>query len=210
VNEEELKAELEAALAQNAALTAELEKLREDADEEKARADRAEGELATARHRMDELSKERADAVEVDKLRKTIKGLTTQIQREKQARLDAESPERLRKAVQDRVTLEGKALAVLGDQVRLDAMSDRQVMVAVIENLQGATITDKDSDDYVRARFDSATESYQRGSDALAKLREASEARVNERRHERTDAASARQKMIDRNQNAWKGAQGQA
>jgi len=200
MNEEEMKAQLQDLLAQVAALTSRAEQAEKERDDQKQRADAASGERDSLKAKYDEMAKERVDSADVAQLKDTIKGLTDRLRRAEKARMDADDPERIRKAVQARVQLEGKAVTVLGDEARFDSLSDRQVMVAVIEKLQGAVVNDTHSDDYVRARFDSATESFAQGREALARARKVAETG----KQERNDAVSARQKMIERNQNAWK------
>jgi hypothetical protein len=202
MNEEELKAQVAELTAQLAAMQASNDDLESRVKDANVRADKAEGELASTRHTIDELKAERADTADTAELKSKLAAMTALANKERKARQDAESPERLRQAVQKRVELEGKAVAVLGDEARFDDMLDRAVMVQVIEKLQGAIITDAHSDDYVRARFDAATEGHARGTEALARQREATALK---KPTERTDAASARAAMIQRNQSAWQG-----
>lgn len=169
---------------------------------EKARADAAEGERDELKARIVELEKARADAENVDgeRLKNKITVLSAQVAREK-ARADAaESPENIRRLVKDRVELERKASVVLGD-ARLDEMTDRQVMATVVEKLHRVSVEGK-SDDYVRARFDSAIEAHRAGSAALEKAREAIETKKTP--ETRTDSRSARQRFLERENNAWK------
>ena len=196
------QAALADALAKISALEAQAGALKIERDEQKTRADKAQGEVDSLKTRVDSLEKARA-ADDSDSLRLTVQGLNTQLAAEKRARADAEDPAKLRTAVRARVDLETRALAVFGDKdrTRVDAMSDREVMVAVVEKLHNASIESGKSDDYVRARFDAAVEGFAAGAKALANLRESA---APEKQEQRVDARTAREQMIARNRDAWK------
>lgn len=192
------------ALAQLSNLQSRFDVSEVERDEHKTRADKAEGEVDTLRERVTVLEAARADDKSEDLLL-TIKGLNAQLEAEKSARMDAESPERLVEAVKARVALETSVLAVFGDndRSRMDGSSDRAVMELVIHKLHNAKIDEDKSDDYVRARFDAAVEGFMCGAKALANIRQAATPDSNKPEGERVDARSARQKMVDRNRNAW-------
>lgn len=189
-----------------------VEQLRADQAEqatitEKARADAAAGERDSLKEKLKESEKARLDASNVDvaKLQNQNKVLIMQNSALK-TRLDAaESPEKIRGLVKDRVALETKAVVVLGDKVRMDEMDDRTLMATVVEKLQGTSLEGK-SLDYVRARFDSAVESHAAGAAAIDRVRELVDNKT-KKDGERHDARSARQKFLDEQNSICKTAQ---
>lgn len=168
---------------------------------ETARADAAEGVAATLRAQLAEADKNRHDQGAIDKLDHKIQKLE-QLAAAEKARADAaESPERLRAAVKARVSIETAAGIVLGDQ-RLDGFSDRDLMLAVLEKLNGKdAVPSARSDEYVRACFDTAIESYSGSRDALNRLRDVVMP-IDVKPH--VDSRTARDKMEEKNRNAWK------
>jgi hypothetical protein len=169
----------------------------------------AEGERDSLRENLkqakDQIRKDAASRQPEDALRDQNRALLRKCERLEQERNDALAPERLAKAVKERVALERAAQTVFGDQKRFDEMSDRTVMVEVIEKLHGTTIDKEKSDDYVRARFDAAIEGYSAGAAALARVREAAADRRQDE-EARKDHRSAREKFLEQQENAWKGA----
>lgn len=198
---EELQAANTELLANNSNLQSRLDAAEKDRDGHKSRADSAEGEVVSLRHQIEELEK-RLDGDDRAELQSTIEGLNLQLGKERKAREDAESPERLREGVRARVSLEASALGALGekDRARFDDKTDREVMTIVLQELQGTKVEDKKSDDYVRARYDAAVESYFRGKRALENFRRVADPEPSKR----VDSLTPRQKMIKRNQNAWR------
>lgn len=85
-------------------------------------------------------------------------GLKAQCAKYDAALKAAQDPKRVREAVAARVALETKAGAILGSEVKLDALSDREVKVAVVAKLSAGFKGEGKSDDYVSARFDAACE----------------------------------------------------
>lgn len=196
---------LAGALSQVTAQTLRADNAERERDEQRQRADKAEGEANGLRTTVEQL-KQRNDSLQAadpDGLRRQIAVLTEQLKQAQKARTDAESPARLREAVKARVALEGAAVMVLGDKFNIDGLTDRAVRVAVVEKLHGVTLGADKSDDYIKARFDTAIEGYAAGSQALARVQEV----VNAQREDAAPKLSARDEMIKRNQNAWKPAQ---
>jgi hypothetical protein len=121
---------------------------------------------------------------------------------EKKARTDAESPDKLRQAVDARLKLERVAAPILGDQVKLDEMTDPEIKAAVVV----AAAKDKDlakeridgcGEEYLQARFDAAVESWEQSSkpnEGLKAVRQGS------RDTQRTDSDSARERMMAHHQ----------
>jgi hypothetical protein len=193
---------VEAAAAAVASATTRADAAESKLAEETRRADTAEGIVESLKLRIKQLEETRTDAAELQKYRNQVEALTTQVKDLEKRRVDAESPERLRKAVRDRVAIESAAVSILGPSSVNDSMDDRLIMCAVIEKLQGVSVEDSKSLDYVRARFDSAVEGYKSCNDAMTQLSSIVNKVVIE---PRKDAQSSRSDMVKRNQNAWRG-----
>ncbi|MBN8472339.1 DUF2213 domain-containing protein [Corallococcus exiguus] len=80
--------------------------------------------------------------------------LARELEAMKKARQDAEDPVKLRERVQARVCLEKRSGAVLGAAVKMDALDDKAVKLAVLGKLAPDVKLDGKSDDYVQALFD--------------------------------------------------------
>jgi hypothetical protein len=108
-------------------------------------------------------------------------------------------PARIDSAVRERVALETKARPVLGETVKLDGLTGRQVKALVLEKLTPGFKADTHDDAYVNGRFDAALELNVQSRDALDSTRRAAEGDA--ARGRKTDAAdpdTARQRMIHR------------
>lgn len=191
-----------------AAVKSQADKVRADDAEDRlsketARADRAEGELASVREKLNKADKDKIPQSKLDEKDAQIRGLEIRLQAETKARLDAQDPNRLRKEVTARVKMESAAAVVLGDRAHLDAYSNRELMVAVVEKLHGVKIDDDKSDDFVEARFDAAIEGFRSGEAALSRVRDVLGGQQRQD-NAPANAQSARDAMIDRNRNAWK------
>lgn len=178
---------LEQALA---ALAATNEKL----GAEKARADAAEAALAD--------TKTRADKAEADR-----DVAAAELTKERQARKDADDS--IAPRVRARVALETAALAVLGREAKLDALSDRDIRTAVVKKVDAVELGADRSDAYVEARFDSALERADKSVEVLADARGLVE--IVHRGGGGDPGDAARSEMMKRHANAWKtaGAAGQ-
>jgi hypothetical protein len=185
------------ALDQVAAETLRADQAESDAKAQKTRADTAEAQAEQYKLELDKLRKERAD-VDVEKMQRQIKVLQSNVTAQKARADKAESPDTIRAKVQARVALERKAADVIGADAKFDAMDDRALMGAVIERLCGVSVEGR-SDEYVKARFDAAVESFSIGSAQLERVRQAAEDRT-----ERSDNRTARDKFIERERNAWR------
>lgn len=198
--------ELQSALNQVAVEQLRADEAEKKLKEEKTRADSAEGERDAALEKIKVLEKQRTDAanVNVDQIQRQNKVLTAQVGDLKK-RLDAAtSEENVRKLVADRISIETRARAILGDEERFDSLSDVQLMTKVVESLHNIKVEGK-SPDYVRARFDASVEAYSMGSKALDRVNEI--ARDNQEKNKpenRADAASARQKFLKEQDEMWK------
>lgn len=155
------------------------------------------------RSRTFDAEKTRADGLvsELEKLKAERDVLQEKLDAAEKAAQDAVSPERIRDLVGSRVSLERQAFKALGADAKFDAMTDREIKRAVIlksapgieEKLDAAT------DEYVNARFDHVVEAqdaepaprHDTGASKPAPAAVDSSAR--------TDALSARQRMVARN-----------
>ncbi len=82
--------------------------------------------------------------------------LVEELKNEKKARTDAASVAPA--LVRARVELETKSGPILGKDVKLDALDDRAIHLAVIKHVTGSDIAADKSNDYVAARYDAAVE----------------------------------------------------
>jgi len=196
---------IEAAAEQVAQLQARADAAEAELTEAKRRADKAEGEAESLRTRVDEFEQQKQDEASPDKLNATIKALTMKIQTlEKQLlRRDSEDPVILSNRVKTRVKVEAAAAALLGHSFVTDSLSDRDIMVAVVEKLHNQVIPDDRSDDYVQARFDAAVEGYMANEEAKNQLRAVADNKIATQvvHH---DSRTAHAAMVERNRNAWK------
>lgn len=166
--------------------------------------------VAAASARADGLQKE-LDAAKADATKATAKadGLAAELVKEK-ARADAaDAPARVQAAVKARVALETQAAKHLGAAVKLDAMDDHAIRVAVIEKLDGVKLDAEKAKSpvYVEARFDGALARTAKESPALDDARRNLNAPPTEA--DRNDAGlgleeKARRNMNERLQNAHK------
>lgn len=174
-----------------AAMTSELEKAKgmsKEMDSMKAQLNDSKNAFTEAQK-----AKEKTDA--------RADGLEAELTKLKKERVDAAGID-VQKLVKDRMALE--SVAALKGVEKFDAMDDITLKKAVIKTDSPDTDLSGKSDDYINARFDVCAESA-KASDVAAKkigeklatgIRAASEV---------MDAADRRQKMIERQQNAWKG-----
>ncbi len=121
---------------------------------------------------------------------------------EKKAREDAEDPATIRKAIDDRLGIERDATPILGDEVKLDGMTDDEIRSAVVVKTAKDAETVKTRLDgcdpaYLAARYDAAIEAFEpqkRGKGALAAVKKGADAAAH------TDSADdARARMIEAN-----------
>lgn len=112
----------------------------------------------------------------------------------------AEAPARIKAELSARAGLEKQASAILGDEVKLDGMSDAEIRAAVIAKSLPSMKLDGVSSDYLAAAFDVAV-SLPRAdatSPLLAVRADAETAKPV------AGSDEARQAMIEKNRNAWK------
>jgi hypothetical protein len=167
------------------------------------RADKAESELQAKVTDVEtalEKEKARADAAE-DKAKKA-----------EQERTDALKPENLQAQIKARVSLEHIGRRVLGEktedgkEIELDGMSDLELKTAVIKKTTPEANLDGKSEDYISARYDHAVESLpvETNKDADRARAAVHTAATGKKQSDVIDASEARQRMIERQENAWK------
>lgn len=171
----------------------------QDASKERARAEAAEGKAAGLEVEVGKLRAGRTDAAEVGNLRDQLAVLNGKLETEIKARQDAEDPARFAKAVKERASLESAAKRILGESFS-SARTDREIRVQVLQHCQGSADVDR-SDDYIRARFDSAVEAFDAGAAAIDALNISTRAAARSAESQaagaaRTDNMSARERMI--------------
>lgn len=168
----------------------ELKKALEQAAAEKARADKAEAERDAEKARADKLEADRdAQKERADKAEKS--------RTDEAAALPA--------LVRARVDLETKAAPVLGADVKLDAMSDREIRVAVIKAVCDVEVPADKSDEYVSARYDGAIEQASRALGSLVAARSVAAPFLGATRADDVpDEEEAAARMRARSLNAWK------
>lgn len=121
-------------------------------------------------------------------------------------RVRKDSEEKLQAAVSSRVAILGTAATFKIDKA--DEMTERQIKEAIIKSARGDAnldLTEK-SDAYIDAAFDYAVDAQRQ--DAMAKQRQkvhGGELDPNRRTDSPSSSAEARQRMIERQQNAYKG-----
>ena len=119
---------------------------------------------------------------------------------------EAADPKRLDSLAAERVTLITGARKIAGDELKLDGLSDREIMAAALAAVDPEIKLDGKSDDYVRARFDAEvargrTNQVVPATNSVADARRASTPTGSEQRN---DAAERRAKAIEARNNAWR------
>jgi hypothetical protein len=193
------KEEIEKIQAALAAAVARADRAEGETKTVTARAEAAEGKAAGLEVEVGKLRAGRTDAAETDTLRGKVLDLTAQLEAAISARKDAEDPARFAKAVQERAALESAAKRILGEAFS-SARTDREIRIQVLQHCQGSADVNR-SDDYIRARFDSAVEAWDAGAAAVDALNVATRratAAENQTREDavRTDNLSPRDRMI--------------
>ena len=155
---------------------------------------------ALDKEREAQAAREKTMKADADKATARADQAEGDLAKERAARKDAEDPAKLREKIAARVALEQVAAKHLGADAKLDAMSDREVKVAVIKKLAGADLGADRSDDYVAARFDAAVGDV--GAQSLDAARAAAE-RASSAAAERPDL-KARKDADEHARNLWK------
>jgi uncharacterized protein len=160
---------------------------------------------------------------ERDKLQGERDGLKTKLDKAEGDLKKATDPTAIAAAVKARVDLEQDARAIGGDEIKLDGLTDRDVMIAAIRHVDEKFDAKDRSDDYVRGRFETLAETHRsddedggRGINAARAAVRKAKGRTDRDEDERADedgdrgrrddrepdADRARQKMIERNRKA--------
>lgn len=131
---------------------------------------------------------------------------TEDLEAEKKAHADATDPEVVRKRIDARLELERQATEILGADQKVDKMSDDEIRSAVVlKTSKDPEATKKKLDGcdqvYLSVRYDAAVEGFEPSTDkpnaALANVRDGANKPT-----ERTDAKSARDRMIEESRKA--------
>lgn len=166
-----------------------------DAAAQKARADKAEQDLAASTKRADALELERDEAnrnlkVEAARADKAEANAKADVEK---ARLDASTDADAR--VNAKVALVVKATEILGSG-DYASMSDRAIKVAVVKHVDGIELDEKRSDEYVDATYDGSLMRYAKVVDKSTKATQSrADARVATERV-RNDATNTNDKTI--------------
>ena len=111
-------------------------------------------------------------------------------------------PARFDAAVAERASLDDKAKRLAGADFKCDGLDADKIRAAALAKAKPEMKLDGKSPEYVAAAFDIATEAApQTRADAVARV--AAGLTV----EDRTDSMDSRSKMLERNRNAWKGAE---
>ena len=171
---------LEQALAAMAAATSEVarEKTRADSlererDQHRVDADKAIGKLGPLEDKVRALEAFRTDADKVGPLQTELDAAKAELDTERRARLDAQDPKRIQAAVAKRANIEIAAREVLGTEARMDEMSDRDVMAAVVSKLRGKRVDAADSVERVESTFEVVVQDFRANATAQAQVRTA-------------------------------------
>ena len=113
------------------------------------------------------------------------------------AKIDkASDPAEIQRRVDARVDLVSQARKVLGEDEKLDGLSDREIREKTIAKIRPEFKADGRSDDYVLGVFEAAVTGYEKPNESLAGARQDANEAGNAPRN---DAKSAREEMIKRN-----------
>jgi len=110
-----------------------------------------------------------ASAEASEKLQAKLDSAQEELEKERSARKDATSPERVAELVKARVEFETRARTLLGPDADLAGRPERDVQIEALAKVSKADLSDR-TDDYVSARFDAAVESAEATSAAEADL----------------------------------------
>lgn len=133
-------------------------------------------------------------------------GLKVDLDKEKAAREDAEDPAKIQERMKARLGLERKAAGILGEDVKLDSMTDQEIRVAVIKKHDPEAALDEASEAYIQGRFDSATKSFAEGKDKKAgdSLDATRRAGAHPKPTHNDSSTDARKKFVADTHAAWK------
>ncbi len=136
-----------------------------------------------------------------------LEGVCDDLKAQLKAQKDHDDSEKIQALVKARVALETKASSVLGKEVALDSLSDREIKEKVICKLRPDVNLDGKSEDYVEGRFEMTIEDFQ-AEDSVENEDEkkiAEGKKVEDSLTPAELAEKARRAAWDRDANAWKG-----
>ena len=199
-----MEEQLKEALAQVAAETLRADTAESLLNESQTRTATVEGELRGVAAELANLKKERAD-VDVDKLKNENAQLKKQLQMAQKARQDAVNlaPDKLDRAVKERVSLITEAQDVLGVEAKLDTLSNREIRIKVIERLDGP-VEPSAVDAFVNGCYAALIKGRQQGEAALASVQARRDSMRTLVPETKSDNRSAREKFLEAQNNACK------
>lgn len=132
------------------------------------RADELEGSVNALTAERDKLRATRVDEAEIVALKGAIGELQEKLVQEQKLRKDETDPKLVQKKVQDRLEVVRAALEV-NPEIRLDEMTDREIMVETLFKIDGEKISSTRSDEYVAGCFKVAVAARRAWSNSLPK-----------------------------------------
>lgn len=126
-------------------------------DAEKLRASKAEGVVAGQAEELTKLRAGRVDEAKIVGLEAAVADLQKQLEAEKKARRDATAPDVIHGLAEARRKIIEEARAV-DPNLRVDDMSNREIMVKTISLINGKTLGREHDDGYVIGQFESLVE----------------------------------------------------
>lgn len=158
--------------------------------EEKKKMDELEDEIKELKKKNDTIEAKK------DSLEDEVKELKEKTKSEK---MDADEIDAL---VEERSSVCETAKEVIGEEFKKDGLSNLEIKKQVIAKINPDLKLDEKSEDYVNARFDAISENTEIYEDKLKKALERKDGK--DTKETKTDAASARARMIAESQEAYK------
>jgi hypothetical protein len=156
-------------------------------------------------NKKDALKKEIAKAEKkADKAEARADAAEAELVKAKEALKVATDPVGMREQIKARVSLETQARSVVGPDIKLDSLSERDVKIAVISKLTPDFKASGKSDDYVSARYDLAIETVAKSEDPLSLVRKDRIEEGNDDGTQHLDADKAKAKFMAESRSAWK------
>lgn len=110
---------------------------------------------------------------EGEKLQGKLDSATDELKTTKEKLAVAIDPKTQREAIRSRVELEKVAEEVLGEDARLDSLSDLEIKTRVVKKLQPSAKLDGKSEEYIQSRFDAVTEDLEERNPGLERVKRA-------------------------------------
>lgn len=158
---------------------------------------------ADASARFDVAKKDNADLVaKLESASAKLDSANEKLAKTEQALKLAEDPAKLSAAINARVALVSEARKHLGNEAKLDGLSDKDIKAAVVEKLIGKSVAAK-SETYISERYDEAVEDAAKRNPALENVRRAVDAPVARADEDKDPEKAARARMITNLRGAW-------